>query len=153
MYICWYIQITPTDFTLKVMLIHSLYNIFIYFLIFFLLICSVYKAALSPCTSSHFPRGFIKYWCHIYHFPILGISGDFKQLGTVWSFQTILGLSEAELTHGLVAGFHLVFCCIAVGNFRGKAVPHCRLSTSPSCRWAHLSFVSIAFKSRTFLNC
>lgn len=31
-----------------------------------------------------------------------------KQQGTVWSFQTILGLSQAEITHDLVAGLHHV---------------------------------------------
>lgn len=87
----------------------------------FPLICSVYKAHFSPCNSQNFPWGFIKYWCHIYHFQVRGIWTNFKQWCTVWSFQTILELSHAEITHVLVATLHHV-CGAALLHFGGKSV-------------------------------
>lgn len=85
------------------------------------LICSVYEAHLSLCNSQNFPRGFIKYWCHIYHFRVLGIWTNSEQWGTVLLVQTIVECSHAEITHVLVARLHHV-CFAALLNFGEKAV-------------------------------
>lgn len=113
----------------------------------FPLICSVYKAHLSPCNSQNFPRVFIKYWCHIYHFWVLGIWTNFKQWATVWSFQTIPELSHAEITHVLVTRLHRV-CFAALLHFRGKSSAD--LAPHPPAGEQHLSYVSIAFRPSTF---
>lgn len=65
----------------------------------------------------------MKYWYHIYYFPVIGMWGNLssglKEHSTPWSFQTILGLSQAEMIHARVAGFHSD-CCAAGAPQRKK---------------------------------
>ena len=46
-----------------------------------------------------------------------------------WSFQTILGLSQAEMIHTQVAGFHSDCCAALLWEIsEGKNVPCCKFN-------------------------
>jgi len=46
-----------------------------------------------------------------------------------WSFQTILGLSQAEMIHTQVAGFHSDCCAALLREIsEGKNVPCCKFN-------------------------
>lgn len=73
----------------------------------------------------------MKYWNHIYYFPVIGIWGNLssgvEERSTAWSFQTILGLSQAEMIHTHVAGFHSDCCAALLWEIsEGKKVPRCK---------------------------